>query len=122
MALQDTAQMACVVDGTFQVLISGISRTLETGQVEAMTLQGLVGFMATGGVCRVTLNYVKPASGSEFNFDKAASDGGYHDVQIFDGAETYVGNGKFIRTERSQNTGEVGSASVDFVGEPNAFE
>lgn len=120
--LQELAKMRAMVDGAYQVTITRISKTLESGQVEVQTLEGFAGFMATGGITRVTLGYVKPMNGSEFNFDVAIIDGGLHDVQLFDGAETYVGRGKFMKSERSQGAGEIGEASVDFTGEAKPFK
>lgn len=122
MADIETANMVCTIDGALQVTISGISTTLESGQIEVFTLRGFIGFTSTGGIRRATLNYVKPANGSEFNFDKACADGSQHTIQIFDGAEEYVGKGKFMKSDRAQNAQETGTASVDWVGEPKPFE
>lgn len=122
MALQDHAQMRAFVDSNFLVEITSISAVTESGQVEVMTLEGLVGFSKSGGVKRISIGYAIPSNGPEFNFDAAAVEGGYHTLQITLGALDYVGEGKFMTGTIGQTAGSATEGSIDFVGEPKAFE
>jgi len=120
---KDYARMAVFVDGAYQVEITQMTKRTENGEQQVFTLnEGLGGFTPGSGVCTVSINYVIPASGFEFNFDSACVKRGYHTLQVSAGAHDYIGEGKFLDNEISQSTGATTEGSVNWTGEFAEFE
>lgn len=120
---KDYARMTIFVDGQHLVEITQLSHELDNGEQEVFTLnEGLAGFSPGSGTCNITVNYVMPASGFEFNFSKAVADAKKHTVQVAAGALDYIGEGKFKTNSISQSTGASTEGSVTFSGEFAPFE
>jgi hypothetical protein len=115
--------MTVFIDGQHLIQISQISVEMENGEQQVFTLnEGLAGFSPGSGITNVTINYIIPASGFEFNFADAVHGRGYHTVQVAAGATDYIGEGKFLNNSISQSTGAASEGTVSFSGEFAPFE
>lgn len=123
MALQDFANLSCVVDADYQSKLTSISMRHEGGQQPVDLLnEGLGGFSPGSGRVQISLSYSVPIGGAEFDFATAVAEGTYHTIQVTVGGKTYVGQGKFIDNDLNQTVNSATEGSVSWLGEINVLK
>ena len=79
---KDYAQIVAYIDGQYLIEVSGLTKRTENGQQPVnLLVEGLGGFAPGPGGVTVNIRYTIPASGQEFNFDKAVHEAGFHTIQ-----------------------------------------
>ena len=86
------------------------------------TLEGLAGFTPGSGDVSVTVNYVIPITGEEFDFQQATVEGRYVTIQIVQGPVQYQGTGKIMDNETSQSVNANTEGTFNWVGEIKALQ
>lgn len=123
MAQNDYATLGFSVNGIQMQEITSISKSTESGQLEIFTLaRGLAGFSPGQGKVTVSVGYLLPIGGFEFNFDDAIANGTPVTIQIWGGPHSYGGSGKFVSGECSQSTGAAFAGTVTFTGTLGALK
>lgn len=117
MSQQDGAFIKLFVNGSPITRLSSIERTTEAGVVRIESLEGLLGF--NNGTGQVTLQFTYPImiDGHEVDIHGMAARREYVEVQVFEGAQSYVGKGKLERASSSQSVGSPAEATANWTGE-----
>ena len=120
MAQQDGAFIKLFVNGAAVTRLSSITRTTEAGVVRIETLEGLAGFNNGSGQVTLEFSYPIMIDGHEVPIHRMAANREYVEVQVFEGAESYVGKGKIERASSSQSVGSPSEATASWTGELKA--
>ena len=122
MALEDHARLPVFIDQDYQVVMTTISMSTNSGQQRVDTLEGLAGFTPGSGDVSISGNYVIPVGGQQFPVQEATANGTYHTFQIGIGPKDYIGRGKFMDNEIGQSVNASTEGSLNWVGELKAIE
>ena len=117
-ALQDYSRLQILVDGQYHVQIESLEKVTNAGQQRVDLLnEGLAGFTPGTGDVTIRIGYVIPRQGFELDFDSAAANGDYHTCQIPIADKNYIGTGKFLNNNISQQTNNAVKGTTEWLGE-----
>jgi len=116
--LIDHARLACFVDQTYQVEITSISMTTNSGQQRVDLLnEGLGGFTPGSGDVTLRIGFAVPVGGQDYPWQQKCAQGAYVTLQIIVGAEQYSGLGKFLDVEISQSANANTEGTATWLGQ-----
>lgn len=117
-ALQDHARLALFVDQTYQVEITSISMTTNSGQQRVDLLnEGLGGFTPGSGDVSLRLGFAVPVGGQDYPWQQKCANGEYVTMQVIVGAEQYAGLGKILDVEISQSVNGNTEGTANWLGQ-----
>ena len=122
MSLQDGAALKLFINGTPVTRATNITLRSESGVVRIETLEGLAGFANGSGLTGMTFEHPIMIEGHEVDVHGMCMRNEYADVQVFMGALSYVGSGKFENAESSHGVGNPATCSASWTGEAKAPE
>ncbi len=117
MALADHLRLKLLVDGVFQIKLSTIRMSFDSGAQEVDTLEGLAGKTPGSGKVKITGTGAVPLGGPEFDYLTAVQEGSYHSLQVPFGTKSYIGNGWFGTAELGQSTNQSTEIQFEWTGE-----
>ena len=122
-ALQNYARLKLFLDGTEVTQVTSLSMSTASGnQTVDLLNEGLGGFTEGAGRVTVEIGYAVPLSGTEYPFQERTAAKDFVDVQIIQGAQQYVGRGKFEDTGVSQSTSANLEGTASWIGELAPFQ
>ena len=123
MALEDFAKLVIFYDGDALKYVTSISATTNSGQnrVDLMDV-GLAGFTPGSGDESISIGYAVPRKGTEKPFKSDSALGRYVTLQLQQGDEYYIGQGKIIDCEVSGSSGANTEGTFNWVGELKPME
>lgn len=123
MALTDYARLAIFYDGTALTQVTSIQATFNSGQqrVDLMDV-GLGGFTPGSGDVSISIGYAVPVSGTEKPFKSDCALGRYVTLQLQEGGEYYIGQGKIMDADVSGSAGANTEGTFNWVGELKPME
>jgi hypothetical protein len=122
MSQQDGAALKLFINNTAVTRATNIAFRTEAGIVRIETLEGLAGFANGSGLSGVTFEHPIMIDGHEIDVHGMCARLEYADVQVFMGALSYTGRGKFENAESSQSVGNPANCSASWTGELKAPE
>jgi hypothetical protein len=117
MALEDHLRLKLLVDGVFQIKLSTIKVSFDSGAQEVDTLEGLAGKTPGSGKVKITGTGAVPLGGPEFDYPTAVKVGSYHSLQVPFGVKSYIGNGWFQTAELGQSVNQSTEIQFEWTGE-----
>jgi hypothetical protein len=121
--LQDHARLAVFVDQTYQVEITSIEMTTNSGQQRVDLLnEGLGGFTPGSADVTLRLGFAVPVGGQEFPFQQRASDGDFVTMQVIVGGEQYSGLGKIMDVAISQSVNGNTEGTLTWLGQNDTLK
>lgn len=120
--LQDHARLPAFINGTYLIEVTQIGMRTNSGQLEVVTLEGLVGFSEGAGSVEITLGFAIPIGGTEAEFQEQCAEGSYVTMQIGVGSKSYNGVGKIIDCEIGQSTNSASEGTIRWVGEKKKIQ
>jgi len=101
--------------------LSSVQVEFDGGQQRVDLLnEGLGGFTPGSGAVTITIGYLMPIGGTEFDYAGNVVNGAIVAMQIGLGSQSYAGNGKITNTSISQSTGASVEGTMTWVGELSA--
>ncbi len=123
MALQNYARIKALIEGQEVTQITSLQMTTSSGnQVVNLMTEGLGGFTEGSGQVSVEIGYAIPIGGTGIDYQKLTAEKSFVTMQIVQGANQYVGTGKFDEDSFSQSSGANAEGTVTWLGELNAFQ
>ena len=118
MALQDTIHVQVLVNSVKLRFLRSVRRSTDSGrQSYDILVEGLGGFSEGSGRTRIDFEYFIPISGPEIDWQGLCVDGSYVTVQLIQGPNVFVGQGKFLTEDFGQSAGDASSGSAAWEGE-----
>lgn len=119
MALQDYATLQVFVNGNALQQVTSAEMVANSGQVRVDLLnEGMSGFSPGSGDREVNVGFVVPIGGPEEDYMGMSDRGEYVQMQVFQGTDQYVGNGKFQNVRISRSVNQTLEGTFSWLGEP----
>jgi len=116
--LVDHARLALLIEQTYQVEMTSIELTTNSGQQRVDLLnEGLGGFTPGSGDVTISGGFAIPIGGQEFPFQETCADGSYVTMQVPVGGSDYIGSGKILDVSISQSVNANTEGSFTWTGE-----
>jgi hypothetical protein len=121
--LIDHAQLAVFVDQTYQVEVTSIEMTTNSGQQRVDLLnEGLGGFTPGSGDVSINIGFAVPIGGQDFPWQQKCALGTLVTMQIIIGSEQYEGTGKLMDVSISQSVNSSVEGTASWVGQLSPVE
>lgn len=121
--LIDHATLALFVDQTYQVEITSIEMTTNSGQQRVDLLnEGLGGFTPGSGDVSINIGFAIPIGGQDFPWQQKCAFGTLVTMQIIIGSEQYEGTGKLMDVSISQSVNSNAEGTASWVGQLSQLE
>lgn len=122
MALQEYAKLPFFVNQAYMTQITSVQLTGESGQIRVDTLEGLAGFTPGSGSTRVSVGFVVPIGGPEYNVWNDMVDGAIVAVQVGVGSLAMAAKGKVMSTTIGRSTQASVEGTWEWEGELKKLE
>lgn len=119
MAFSDHLKLCVLLNGQYQLKVSSISVSGQSGAIAVQTLEGLAGKTNGNRQCTVNITSAVATSGAEFPYWDVCKKGEYIDLQIPTGAKSIIGTFWIDNVDISQSTGASTELSFSCTGEFN---
>lgn len=123
MALSDFARLSIFYDGDALIYVTSIQGTTNSGQqrVDIMDV-GLAGYTPGSGDVTISVGYAVPVAGTEKPYQADCANGRYVTLQLQQGAQYYIGQGKIMDVDVSGSAGANTEGTFNWTGELKPME